>query len=153
MTIDIPAIKVHAPVVRVGLTPSNAVAVPPVDKPYETGWYRRSAAPGDDGAAVILGHVTAATGPAVFFNLSKLRPGDTVTVARKGHGPVTFTVDGIREYHKTALPLARIYGPLPYPGLRLITCGGPVNTGHYRDNVVVYASMTPGAARSGWPGG
>ncbi|MFZ0090641.1 MAG: hypothetical protein WAL63_14100 [Solirubrobacteraceae bacterium] len=57
-----------------------------------------------------------------------------------------YRVDGVREYHKTALPLAQIYGPLTYPGLRLITCGGQFDeqTAHYRDNVVVYASIIRG---------
>ena len=138
--------------VTVGLNPDNTVAVPPLDKPYETGWYSGSATPGRDGAAVILGHVdSAATGPAVFYNLSKMRPRDTVTIVLEGHRTVGYQVDGIREYHKTALPLSRVYGPLSYPGLRLITCGGQFDsqTGHYVDNIVVYASMTGGATRSG----
>ena len=143
-SIQIPAIDVHAPVVTLGLNPDKSVQVPPLDKPYETGWYAGSALPGHDGAAVILGHVdAAATGPAVFYNLAKMRPGDSITIALAGHAEVAYQVDGVREYQKTALPASLIYGPLPYPGLRLITCGGQFDyqTGHYLDNVVVYASM------------
>src|SRR5436305_134476 len=44
---------------------------------------RRLATPGEVGPAVILGHVdTARDGPAVFYRLHQLRPGDTVTVHR-----------------------------------------------------------------------
>ncbi len=149
-SIQIPAIAVHAPVVTLGLNPDKSVQVPPLDKPYETGWYAGSALPGHDGAAVILGHVdAAATGPAVFYNLDKMRPGDSITIVLGGHTEVAYQVDGIREYQKTELPPSLIYGPLPYAGLRLITCGGQFDsqTGHYIDNIVVYASMI-GAAVS-----
>jgi hypothetical protein len=33
---------------------------------------------------------------------------------------------------------------VPYPSLRLVTCGGPFDTGsgEYLDNIVVYAHLT-----------
>ncbi len=146
MWIDIPAIDVHAPVVTVGVNSDDTVAVPPLDKPHETAWYSGSAVPGHDGAAVILGHVdSAATGPAVFYNLSEMRPGEVIKVTRDAR-IVAYRVDGVREYRKTSVPLTQIYGPIPYPGLRLITCGGQFDsqTGHYVDNIVVYASLVSG---------
>jgi hypothetical protein len=38
-----------------------------------------------------------------------------------------------------------VYGKAGYPSLRLITCGGPFDqaTGHYVDNIVVYAHLVP----------
>ena len=38
-------------------------------------------------------------------------------------------------------PTQRVYGPIRYPGLRLVTCGGSFDRIHrrYRDNIVVYA--------------
>jgi hypothetical protein len=61
-------------------------------------------------------------------------------------GRVVYRVDGRREYHKTALPYAQVFGPVRYAALRLITCGGSFDdqTGHYVDNVVVYASLVSG---------
>ena len=144
MSITIPAIGVHAPVVTVGVTADHTIAVPPLDKPNETAWYDGSARPGQDGAAVILGHIdTAATGPAVFYNLPKFRPGNLVTIRTRHGGRLVYRVDGLREYRKTSVPLARLFGPVPYPGLRLISCTGAFDyaTGHYVDNVVVYASI------------
>jgi hypothetical protein len=37
----------------------------------------------------------------------------------------------------------KVYGPLDHAGLRLITCGGPFDSGagHYVDNIVVYADL------------
>jgi hypothetical protein len=40
---------------------------------------------------------------------------------------------------------AAVYGKTRLPTLRLVTCGGPFNeaTGHYRDNLIVYATRKP----------
>ncbi|WP_247659418.1 class F sortase [Micromonospora sp. U56] len=40
-----------------------------------------------------------------------------------------------------------MYGPTPGPELRLVTCGGAFDrrTGHYRDNLVVFAVAAPSA--------
>ncbi len=144
MWIRIPAIHVNAPMVTVGVTPQHEIAVPPLDKPYETAWYDGSARPGHVGTAVVVGHIdSAATGAAVFYYLDKLRPGNLVTITLPHAGSVRYRVDGLRQYHKTTLPYARVFGPVSYPGLRLITCGGAFDyqTGHYVDNIVVYASM------------
>jgi hypothetical protein len=44
----------------------------------------------------------------------------------------------------TALPTERIWTPTSRPLLRLITCGGSFDhaTGHYRENLIVYAAPT-----------
>jgi hypothetical protein len=43
-----------------------------------------------------------------------------------------------------AIP-ALVYGNTDHAALRLITCGGPFDSaGHYRDNVVVLASLVAG---------
>ncbi len=89
---------------------------------------------------MIVGHVDSVAGPAVFYRLKELGIGDRVTVFRIGESPVTFQVIDTAEYPKTAFPTDLVYGDIPYPGLRLITCGGAFNhaTGHYVDNVIVF---------------
>ncbi len=127
-----------------GLNQDGSLAVPPLNKANETGWYRNSAVPGQVGAAVILGHVDSdASGPAVFYNLAKMRPGQDIMITLKDDSKVTYRVDGLREFKKSELPLNEIYGPLTYPGLRLITCSGRFDWQHqtYPDNLVVFASM------------
>ena len=90
--------------------------------------------------AVLLGHVDSArSGPGVFYDLAALRPGDRIGVDRADGGAVAFAVERVERYPKDAFPTADVYGDLPYPGLRLITCGGAFSDGHYLDNVVVYA--------------
>jgi hypothetical protein len=51
-------------------------------------------------------------------------------------------VERVEHVPKEALPTERIWNHTREPVLRLITCGGSFDrsTGHYRDNVIVYAT-------------
>ncbi len=55
----------------------------------------------------------------------------------------TFRVTRVAQFPKDHFPTAQVYGDLDHPGLRLITCGGALNevTGHYVDNLVVFADL------------
>ena len=101
------------------------------------------ATPGSQGPAVIAGHVDSKAGPAVFFRLRDVHKGDTVWVWRRDGRKVRFVVSRVLEVPKTRFPSAQVYGPTADPTLRLITCGGVFNhsTGHYLDNIIVFASF------------
>ncbi|MET8148051.1 class F sortase [Actinoplanes sp. NPDC005259] len=107
----------------------------------QAGWYADGTAPGDLGPAVLAGHVDSKRGPAVFFRLRELRPGDRIEVLRGGR-TLNFTVTTTAWYPKTAFPTDQVYGPTPDRQLRLITCGGVFDRSlrSYRDNLVVYAA-------------
>jgi hypothetical protein len=139
--IQIPAIGVHARVIRLGLNPDRTLEVP--RNFAETGWWAGGTAPGDRGPAVIAGHVDSYTGPAVFFGLKELRRGDQIRIVRTNGSVVRFTVQGLRSYPKSHFPTKRVYGPTRRPTLRLITCSGTFarSTGHYVDNTVVFATL------------
>ncbi|MEV6924209.1 class F sortase [Dactylosporangium sp. NPDC051485] len=109
----------------------------------EAGWFATGTLPGDPGPAVLAGHVDSKTGPAVFYRLHELKPGDTVDV-RRGDGWLTSRVTASEHYSKAQFPTAKVYGPTPVPELRLITCGGTFDQSRhsYRDNLVVYAVLT-----------
>ena len=137
--IEIPAIGVRAPIIRLGLNPDRTLEVP---KDFgDTGWWSGGPRPGEPGPAVIAGHVDSHTGPAVFYRLRELRPRDTIVVVRRDGTRARFTVQGSEQYPKARFPTARVYGRTAGPTLRLITCGGTFDqsTGHYLDNTVVYA--------------
>jgi sortase (surface protein transpeptidase) len=143
--LDIPRIGVHTALIPLGLDPDGTVAVPPLESDAPAGWYRHLASPGEIGSAVILGHVDSARyGPAVFFRLGALRPGDTASVRRDDGSIAVFEVVAVVEQPKTAFPAAAVYGPVDYPALRLITCGGDFDRarGGYRSNTIVYAVLT-----------
>jgi len=145
VSIDIPAIGVRSTVQHLGLTAQGTLQVPAPGPHYnEAAWYKLSPTPGSPGPAVITGHVdSAAQGPSVFYNLGDLRPSDKVLVTRADGRVAVFRVDGVRHYPKDHLPSQLIYGNTRHAALRLITCGGPFDhaTGHYVDNIVVFASL------------
>ena len=144
-TVVIPRIGVRAEVMTLGTNPDGTVQVPPLDQAMKAGWYSPGASPGEVGNAVIVGHVDSAKlGPAVFFNLGALVPGDTIAVSRQDGSTVTFTVEEVRSYPKTAFPAEQVYGPSTVPGLRVVTCGGVFDrtARSYLNNIVVYARMT-----------
>jgi sortase (surface protein transpeptidase) len=140
-TITIPRIGVRAPIVAVGLRADGAMQVP---EPDQVGWYRHGPRPGADGPAVLVGHLDSRTGPAVFYRLRELRPGDQILIGQHGGSTLRFLVGRLERHPKTALPTSRIWTDASRPLLRLITCGGSFDrsTGHYRDNLIVYASPT-----------
>jgi Sortase domain len=142
----IPAIGVATRLVRLGLDADGGMAVP---ADYgRAGWYRLGPRPGDPGPAVIAGHVDSRTGPAVFYRLRELRPGQVVVVERADGTRLRFVVEQARSYPKESFPTAAVFGPVPSAALRLITCAGDFDRarGSYRDNLVVFASLAASAS-------
>jgi sortase (surface protein transpeptidase) len=137
VSIAIPAVGIDARVVPVGLRADGTMEVPEVDL---AGWYEPGPRPGEAGPAVIVGHVDSRHGPAVFSRLGELRQGDRIAVGQGGTARL-FLVERVERSPKEVLPVGRIWDRTRQPVLRLITCGGSFDrsTGHYRDNVIVYA--------------
>jgi hypothetical protein len=149
MTIVIPAIGVNAPATHLDLNTDGTVQVPPLDNHNLAGWYDRSVTPGAKGTSVILGHVDDYAGPSVFYNIKNLRTGEAIDIVRADGTTAVFAVDGVQKAAKTDFPTGDVYGNVPYPALRLVTCGGPFDakTGEYLDSIVVYAHLAGLAAR------
>lgn len=144
LRITIPRIGVDADIVPVATDGDGALEVPPLDQPEVAGWYRPGPSPGEAGNAVMVGHVDSQHGAAVFFELGRLHPGDSVLVTRADGRVARFTVDGVGAYPKDRFPTERVYGGGADARLRLITCGGRFDprTGSYPDNIVVFATAT-----------
>jgi len=144
VSVAIPDIGVRSPLLRLGLNPNGSMQVPDVSTSAgEAAWYKYSVTPGQIGTAVIEGHVDSQVGPAVFFRLGALHPGDHIDVSLADGMTAVFRVTGVREYTKIDFPTEIIYGPTNYASLRLVTCGGTFDyaTGHYLSSVVVFASL------------
>ena len=141
----IPAIGVATRLVRLGLEADGAMAVPADFG--RAGWFAEGPAPGQVGPAVIAGHVDSRTGPAVFYRLRELRPGQAVLVERADGTRLRFVVEQARSYPKASFPTADVFGPVPSAALRLITCAGDFDRarGSYRDNLVVFAGLAASA--------
>jgi hypothetical protein len=145
VSVKIPAIAVSSALMRLGVKPDGTIQVPPLNgRPSEAAWYKYSATPGQIGTSVIEGHVDNYEGPAVFFRLGALRPGDRVDVTLADGVTAVFRVTGVRRYLKSDYPAKTIYRAARYAALRLITCGGTFDygTGQYLSSTVVFASLT-----------
>ena len=120
-----------------------SLPVPPLATAVrDAGWYSFTAVPGAAGNAVIVGHVDTYAGPAVFYNLYRLRPGDPVYVDAGGTRR-RFDVTSVREMPKPSFPVNQVFGRTKRHMLWLITCGGAFDdeTRHYLDNIVVSATL------------
>ncbi|MFI9470147.1 class F sortase [Streptomyces sp. NPDC052492] len=143
VALEIPAIGVDTPVMRLGLAPDRTVEVPPITADDQAGWYRHSPTPGQRGPSVLLGHVTVgAYGDGVFRHLARLRRGDGITVRLENGTAARFAVTSVRTVAKADFPTEAVYGDVDRPELRLITCGGPLEGDEYRDNVIVFAALS-----------
>jgi hypothetical protein len=144
VAVDIPAIGVHSKLLRLGDNPDGTVQVPSLTtQAQQAAWYRRSATPGQRGTSVIEGHVDTYQGPAVFFRLGALRPGNRVDVRLANGVTAVFRVTGVRQYPKSHFPVRTIYAPSRFAALHLITCGGAFDyaTRSYLSSTVVFASL------------
>jgi sortase (surface protein transpeptidase) len=144
VSVAIPAIGVDSTLLHLGLNADGSIQVPSlVTSAGEAAWYEYSATPGQVGASVIEGHVDSYQGPAVFFRLGALSPGDTIDVTLADGITAIFRVTGVREYPKSNFPAKDVYGTTDYAALRLITCGGVFDytSKHYLSSTVVFASL------------
>ena len=137
----IPRLKINTRVENVGLDRDGAMDVP---KRYDTvGWFQLGARPGELGNAVMAGHLDSLIGPAIFYRLKELRPGDDVIVVSDDGRERRFVVRALENYHYDAAPLDRIFGPSQEIGLNLITCTGAFDrrTQNYQQRLVVFTTL------------
>ena len=140
--VSIPAIRVDAPMLPVGLDSDGWVGAPPPEDPNLAGWFTGAVSPGEKGTAVIVGHVDNKQGPAVFYALGALKKGNRVEIRRKDGKTAVFEIYGIEVFEKNNFPGDRVYGSKGTPELRVITCGGGFSKHNgYDGNVVAFARL------------
>ncbi|WP_189105879.1 class F sortase [Streptomyces camponoticapitis] len=140
--VRIPSIGVRSSLLELGLNTDGTVEVPPPDKGMTAGWYTGGAAPGEAGAAVIIGHNDTRFGKAVFHDLRKVAKGADVVVRNSLGESMRFTVTGSESVSKDSFPTDKVYGPTRDHALRLITCDGDFDAeGHPVNNLIVYATL------------
>jgi len=139
VALSIPSIAVRTDVIRLGQHQDGTVEVP--ENPAEAGWFQLGPPPGAAGSSVILGHYDSMSGPAVFYRLKELRPGDRIAVRLDDGTTVRFRVHSIETYANADFPANKVYGKQGRSQLNLVTCGGAYDSsrGGYQANVVVNA--------------
>lgn len=141
VALTIPRIDVDTTsIVPLDLATDGTIEVP--QDPQSPGWFRPGPTPGQLGPAVIAGHVDSRDGPAIFYRLGDLRPGDRIDVTREDGSVAHFVVHDVESYTKSAFPTRKVYGATPRAELRLITCGGAYDPEEgYLSNTVAFARL------------
>lgn len=136
----VPAIDVDHPLIPVGLNPDGSMEIP--HDVHEIGWYEpQGVLPGDDGTAVLAGHVDSRSqGPGAFYDLRYLEVGDEILISDRDEDQ-RWEVVARRTYDKNEIPIEEIFVDHGDPRLVLVTCGGEFDRTRrsYTDNIVVYA--------------
>lgn len=139
-TIEIPALGIDQDVIELAVVGTDLQV--PSDY-FDIGWWRDGPSAGENGAAVMVGHVDSETGPAVFYQLSGLSRGHEIEIDREDGSRMTFAVRRVRAFSRADFPSERVYRTGGPPALHLVTCGGTFDAaeGQYSGNVVVFAEL------------
>ena len=125
--LSIPAIGVDSSLLQLGVADDGTAEVP--ERYGSAGWFDGGGRPGARGPTVLLGHVDSTDGPAVFYRLRDLDPGDEVVVTVAGDGVARYAVTGTEQVAKGEFPTAAVFGATTADVLRLVTCTGDFDRG------------------------
>lgn len=115
--VSIPRIDVDSALVPLGLDPTSGALIPP--ERFDTaGYFTAGPIPGAVGPAVIAGHVDSRAGPAVFYRLEELLPGDLISVGISDGQQIDFRVVEVGQYPNPTSPPTRCTDPP-----RVASCG------------------------------
>jgi len=139
IAISIESIGVYALIEHVGIT-GAAMAAP--ENSLDVGWYKYGVRPGDEGSAVLAGHVSGRGGKdAVFTNLHLIHVGDTITISYDDGSEESFTVKDMKQYPVISDTTEVFVSHDGKAHLNLITCAGVWSTamGTHNLRLVVFA--------------
>lgn len=109
-----------------------------------TAWYSLGPKPGENGAAVIAGHVDTPSGdPSVFYGIDTLNSGDQIIIVDENGNEIKFAVTNVATYELDDMPLDEIFEKTGPARLNLITCGGDWDKEKkdYTQRIVTYAEL------------
>jgi LPXTG-site transpeptidase (sortase) family protein len=112
--------------------------------PWAVAWYENLASLGEGDNVVMAGHIDYwNVGPAVFYSIDQLAPGDQIDVVAEDGQTFTYAVEWVRQYPAEEVPLDEVVGSTNEESLTLITCGGTFDyaTAHYLSRTVVRATQ------------
>jgi LPXTG-site transpeptidase (sortase) family protein len=142
--IEIPAIHVgQTRVLTEGILPNKQIATP--DNTNDTGWYKDSGKPGQDGVMFIFGHVSSRSNNGIFHNLNHLQVGDKIIITRGDGFTYNYLVESLKTYPAQKVDMNAVLTPINpnRAGLNLMTCDGvPVkDTNSFSERLVVFTSQ------------
>lgn len=140
--IRIPKLGIDTKIQQTGVNSKGNMGVP--TNYTDVAWYKHGTVPGQNGSAVIDGHVDNGLGLAgVFKNLHTLQKGDDIYVVTKTGRELHFVVDEAVGYPYLAVPLEKLFSRTDDARLNLVTCGGSwiKSQKTYDERFVVYARL------------
>lgn len=140
--LEIPSINVSANIERVELDEKRNMDVPKKDE--DVGWYALGVRPAEQGSAVMAGHLDGVDGgPAVFWDLAKLKQGDKIEVIDNKGKSYVFEVYKKGTYDFDKFPLKEVFSDNSGKYLNLITCDGTFDrsTKNYLKRTVIYTKF------------
>jgi LPXTG-site transpeptidase (sortase) family protein len=130
-SLRIDALEIDAPVMALGLGPNGVPDVPDdvwtkntLDASGSIGWYPFTSMPGGGSNSVFIGHLSWGGRPAVFAQLEKLWPGDTVAIVNARGEELVYEVFAnflLDPRDPRSLDVMRVTSE---ETITLITCGG-----------------------------
>lgn len=149
---QVDSIELDAPI-EMGDIVDGAMADP--SGPWVVAWYEPLGLVGEGNNVVMSGHVdywntgpNGSAGPAVFWDIPDLAPGDVIRLIGEDGQEVDYAVEWTELYHVAdeltpEVIQNDIVGNTGQESLTLITCGGPFDpaTGEYLERWVLRANM------------
>jgi hypothetical protein len=142
-----PSVGIDNAIEEIGIT--NNQLDTPKDAVNKVGWYYIYAKPGFGKNAVFAAHVNYNFKQGPFANLSKVKPGDQITVQMQDGPAYVYEVIFYQRYDVKAIPMGELIDAPQKPAtdewITLITCGGRFlqtqdnGLGEYLDREVVIA--------------
>jgi len=139
--IKIPSIEVDAIIQPTGILENGEMGVP--DDTNVLGWFEPGYKVGAKGHAVLAGHVDSLTGPAIFYELKKVKNEDKIILLDDSGREMIFVVKKMVSYKTDEAPIEEIFGKSDKRIINLITCTGVFNRdiGSHEERLVVSAEL------------
>lgn len=139
--IEVPSIGVKAAIEPTGILENGEMGVP--EDVDQVGWFEPGFKAGAKGNAVLAGHVDSLTGPAVFYELTDVKVGETVILTDADGREMVFEVKNLTSYETDEAPIEEIFGNSDKRMINLITCTGDFNRdiGSHEERLVVTAEL------------
>ncbi|WP_114571295.1 class F sortase [Exiguobacterium flavidum] len=131
----IPRLDIDTKIEAVGKDEKGRIGVPKDSD--QVAWYQPGAKAGETGNVILSGHRDDEVGPAVFYELGSLRPGDEVVVSAGEQ--LRYVVTDIARYPVDEVPTGAIFGATVSKRLTLITCDGAYGKEGYEERLIVFA--------------
>lgn len=116
-------LRISAPIEVKGTDAHNVMEAP--DRPTEVAWYRFTARPGSGSNAVFAGHRDfEKVGPAIFWRLGDVVPGDLIDVVSPQRTEIRYRVSHVWSYPVETVPMNQVLAADVGDEVSLITCTG-----------------------------